>query len=29
MFSSIAGRLAQGGLCSVVSQDGWPSLALV
>ena len=23
VFSSIAGRLAQAGLCSVVLQDGW------
>ena len=23
MFGSIAGRLAQAGLCSVVLQDGW------
>ena len=29
MFSSIAGRLAQAGLCSVVLQDGWPWLACV
>ena len=29
MFSSIAGRLAQAGLCSVVLQDGWPKLACV
>ena len=27
MFSSIAGRLAQAGLCSVVLQDGWPRTA--
>ena len=27
MFSSIAGRLAQAGLCSVVLQDGLPWLA--
>ena len=25
MFGSIAGRLAQAGLCSVVLQDGWPT----
>ena len=24
MFSSITGRLAQAGLCSVVLRDGWP-----
>ena len=29
MFGSIAGRLAQAGLCSVVLQDGWPRLACV
>ena len=29
VFSSIAGRLAQAGLCSVGLQDGWPSLALL
>ena len=29
MFSSIAGRLALAGLCSVVLQDGWPRLACV
>ena len=29
VFSSIAGRLAQAGLCSVVLQDGWPWLACV
>ena len=29
MFSSITGRLAQAGLCSVVLQDGWPRLACV
>ena len=29
MFSSIAGRLARAGLCSVVLQDGWPRLACV
>ena len=29
VFSSIAGRLAQVGLCSVVLQDGWPWLACV
>ena len=29
MFSSIAGRLAQAGLCSVVLQDGWPRMACV
>ena len=29
MFSSIAGRLAQAGLCSVVLRDGWPRLACV
>ena len=29
VFSSIAGRLAQAGLCSVVLQDGWPRLAHV
>ena len=29
MFSSIAGKLAQAGLCSVVLQDGWPRLACV
>ena len=29
VFSSIAGRLAQAGLCSVVFQDGWPRLACV
>ena len=29
IFSSIAGRLAQAGLCSVVLQDGWPRLACV
>ena len=29
MFSSIAGRLAQAGLCTVVLQDGWPRLACV
>ena len=29
VFSSIAGRLAQAGLCSVVLQDGWPRLACV
>ena len=28
MFSSIAGRLAQAGLCTVVLQDGWPRLDL-
>ena len=27
MFSSIAGRLAKAGLCSVVLRDGWPRLA--
>ena len=25
MFSSVIGRLAQTGLCSVVLQDGWPN----
>ena len=29
VFSSIAGRLAQAGLCSVVFLDGWPRLACV
>ena len=29
MFGSNAGRLAEAGLCSVVLQDGWPSVALV
>ena len=29
MFGSIAGRLAQAGLCSVILQDGWPKLACV
>ena len=29
MFGSIAGQLAQAGLCSVVLQDGWPRLACV
>ena len=29
VFSSIAGRLAQAGLCSVVLRDGWPRLACV
>ena len=29
VFSSIAGRLAQVGLCSVVLQDGWPRLVSV
>ena len=29
MFGSIAGRLAQAGLCSVVLQDGWPRMACV
>ena len=29
MFSSIAGRLAQAVLCSIVSQDGWPRLVCV
>ena len=29
MFGSIAGRLAQAGLCSVVLQDGWPRLGRV
>ena len=29
MFGSIAGRLAQDGLCSVVLQDGFPRLACV
>ena len=28
MFSSIAGRLALAGLCSVVLQDGWPKLSV-
>ena len=28
-FSSITGRLAQAGLCSVVLQDGWPRPACV
>ena len=27
MFGSISGRLAQACLCSLVLQDGWPSLA--
>ena len=29
VFSSIARRLAQTGLCSVILQDGWPWLACV
>ena len=29
VFSSIAGRLDQAGLCSVVLQDGWPRLDCV
>ena len=29
VFSSIAGRLAQAGLCSVVLRDSWPRLACV
>ena len=29
MFSSIAERLAQAGLCSAVLWDGWPRLAYV
>ena len=29
VFSSIAGRVAQAGLCSVVLQDGWLRLACV
>ena len=30
MFSSIAGRLAQAGFCSVLLNDGgWPSQALL
>ena len=29
VFSSIVGRLAQAGLCSVVLQDSWPRLACV
>ena len=29
VFGSIAGRLTQAGLCSVVLQDGWPRLACV
>ena len=29
MFGSIAGQLAQAGLCSVVLKDGWPRLACV
>ena len=29
VFSSIAGRLAEAGLCSVVLQDAWPRIACV
>ena len=28
MFCSIAGQLAQAGLCSVVLQDDWPRLVV-